>query len=438
MQYNLPRHSDEFILTQLVELGKRYCSDYDNKWRVLVRFRSGDESNNDIKQTEIFGDKETDPRDAWSKNPLVKLVVESRGATAERFALKFSNNECFRIERKLDAPIDRASVVWVSNSQEQTPVGFRVAADAVRMLSTGNVDNTFGAVLGKELGNHVASRDAALARLEELLARFTTDLATYRQQTDDRLREGEAELRRRHEAAQEALRIEFAQKEEVFKEKEEAHQKRVAEIDDRDSLHARRELRKSMIKELEKRNQEFSLTAGTRKLRWPVALTLGIAGTILGGLLAYTIWMSATMFGDAKEWTIAMTYLAIKQSLLTAGFLSLVWYAVRWSNAWFREHADEEFKSKAMVLDIERASWVVETATDWKRANKTDMPDVLIARLTQDLFSSRNEVKQSAPDLSSALLGASSKIKLKLGENGEIELDRKGTQEIKKEMKNAN
>lgn len=437
MQYRLPRHSDAFILEQLTKLGRKYCK---TNWSISVRLRN---ASGDHQPVFSYGsDKQGEPSETWEANPVLKTIAESRGSFAERFGLQIDNHEVFVIERDISVAFDKAGAAWNrhdghSHEPHNLAPRLAVAAEAAKLLGVEAKRPQTSPRLDNELGEFVEARDAALARLEEIYARFTQDLTNYRKDTDERLRQGEEALRARREKDEAELDAIAKRNEAALQAREELLKKRLAEIDDRDSLHARRELRKSIIGKLEERNKEFTLTSGTRRLRWPVAVILGLVALVLGFLLAQSVWVSAELFGKSGEWTVGMTYMLVKQSLLGAGFLSVVWYAIRWSNQWFREHADEEFKSKAMILDIERASWVVETATDWRRANKTDIPEVLVDRLTQDLFVARKAVTPATPDLASAVLGASSKAKLKLGDQAEVEIGRRGLKQLRNDLEKS-
>ena len=87
-----------------------------------------------------------------------------------------------------------------------------------------------------------------------------------------------------------------------------------------------------------------------------------------------------------------------------------------------------------MLLDIERASWVVETALEWQHDSEREIPAELLDRLTTGLFAEKGlPVTSEKNDLASRLVGASSKLSLKLGDQGAIELDRKGTRQFEKE-----
>ena len=83
---------------------------------------------------------------------------------------------------------------------------------------------------------------------------------------------------------------------------------------------------------------------------------------------------------------------------------------------------------------MDRASWVVETALEWRRAEKSEIPVPLLEGVTRNLFA-QDETKspnQSAvDDLASALVGQASAVKVRLGDN-EISLDRKGLKGLAK------
>lgn len=98
-------------------------------------------------------------------------------------------------------------------------------------------------------------------------------------------------------------------------------------------------------------------------------------------------------------------------------------------NRWFEQHAAAEFLLKQFELDIDRASWVVETAMEWRRDQKSEIPGTLLEGISRNLFAeaggASTEKHTAADDLASALVGNASQLKLKLGAN-EVSFDRKG------------
>lgn len=103
-------------------------------------------------------------------------------------------------------------------------------------------------------------------------------------------------------------------------------------------------------------------------------------------------------------------------------------FYLRWLNRWFEQHAQAEFKLKQFQLDIERASWLVETALEWDSSEGKELPKELLENLSRNLFNADDEkidqVRHPSDELASALLGSASKVRLNLGGN-EIELDGK-------------
>ena len=82
----------------------------------------------------------------------------------------------------------------------------------------------------------------------------------------------------------------------------------------------------------------------------------------------------------------------------------------------------------------DRASWLVETAMEWKDLKGSEMPESLLGTLSKNLFDSPYSEEPSlhpVDQLASHLIGASAEVELPLGK-GKICLDRKGVKELKK------
>jgi hypothetical protein len=158
---------------------------------------------------------------------------------------------------------------------------------------------------------------------------------------------------------------------------------------------------------------------------------------LFGGI----VWYSYSLFLMISHMEISANkiifgFTALKQLLLGIGFGSLVVYFIKWNNSWFQRHADEEFRLKRLEIDVDRASWIVEMALEWKERGHSEIPLPLIEKLSANIFETgdrRPEEKSPADQLASAILGESAKLKL-MTTFGEIELDRKGIKELKKDI----
>jgi len=118
----------------------------------------------------------------------------------------------------------------------------------------------------------------------------------------------------------------------------------------------------------------------------------------------------------------------VKPFGLTFVAVGTAFFYLRWLNRWFEQHAQAEFKLKQFQLDIERASWLVETALDWDAKQEKELPKELLEGLSRNLFSFDDEkidqVRHPVDELASALMGTASRVKLNLAGN-EVELDGK-------------
>lgn len=121
----------------------------------------------------------------------------------------------------------------------------------------------------------------------------------------------------------------------------------------------------------------------------------------------------------------------VKQIAFTILFVSTAYYFIGWNNQWFQRHANEEFRLKRMELDIDRASWFVEMAFEWKDEKGEEIPVELIERLTQGLFADErcDHPVEPTDALAHALTGAA-RFKVKLADGTEAEYDRKGIEKL--------
>lgn len=277
-----------------------------------------------------------------------------------------------------------------------------------------------------KISNHLNSISSAesfaqnqhvLERLEELNTQLLEQTHTYRAKLDE-----ESQLRARE------LEDRYKQKLQDLEESAKALAVREEELESQDNRHARRDLRKKILEAIRDRQDKFQLSSKTQKMRTPIRLALLMIFALLGMLLINEIYHP--QFVESNSW---ISF--VKQIGLTSGALASLIFLVKWENKWFQRHADAEFELKKLELDIERASWLVETGLDWYDAQERNMPAQLIDRLSANLFT--NEKKGTKEDfthpadyLASALLGTASSLKIKTGDS-EIQLDPKRLRKTK-------
>jgi len=265
-----------------------------------------------------------------------------------------------------------------------------------------------------------------IERLESLNEELVKSTHEYRLQLDkeygEKLRTLEEELINKRAA----LDTEFTYKEAEVSAQVEEFDKKRKELDDSSNTHARREIRRDILKEIKSRQAKFSLTEGTNSLRKPIAIAMIGLITIFVVLAGVSIkeFYDVLQGSDINKIIIA----GIKQTIYSAGAIGSVIFLIRWMNRWFELHSQSEFALKHFELDMERASWLVETSLEWKDAKGTAIPPELLESLSNNLFSSEKEkidpLQHPADQLASALLGSASTIKLKSGDSA-LEIDPK-------------
>ncbi|MCR9683548.1 hypothetical protein NB534_14710 [Vibrio cholerae] len=265
-----------------------------------------------------------------------------------------------------------------------------------------------------------------LERLESLNEDLVKSTHDYRLQLDREFVEKAEKLELNVEGLKSRLEAEYLAKEQALQIEIDALEQKRKALDDSSNTHARREIRRDILKEIKLRQTKFSLTEGTNKLRKPIAIAMIGLITIFLVLGA----VSVKEFYDALQGNELNKILitGIKQTIYTAGAIGSVIFMIRWMNRWFELHSQSEFELKRFELDMERASWLVETSLEWKDAKGTAIPPELLDSLSNNLFAGDKEkldtLQHPVDQLASALIGSASAVKLQAG-GSLIEIDPK-------------
>lgn len=224
------------------------------------------------------------------------------------------------------------------------------------------------------------------------------------------------QLAERAEARMMGLEAEYAKKESELEEDRQRLAAEKAELDTRDSRHARRGTRDALLKQINASNETFTLTKDTRQKRWAVRASCYLGATVFLGLLA----ASYAWVAPETDMGIALA-LGLRTSAAVA-FSALLVYYLRWESGWAQRHAEEEFYRKRLGLDINRANWVVEAAMEWAAEREEPMPGVLVASIAHGLFHEGKPEEIDHPSQQLAeMLRRAGKLNLKFGD-AELEL----------------
>jgi ABC-type multidrug transport system fused ATPase/permease subunit len=365
------------------------------------------------------------PAADFQKNQGLQEVLAQGMRVFPNLAFHFPGQFSVRITRstKAETLFDEVSVNRPDRADQVTFA--KLVATVQKHLGQSSLLN-IGNLLGPAATQHFEAREIALARLEKMSATLLEEMEVARKRREQE-----------YEAKEKALEARIEQKgrelDEAAKAKQEEQDRRAAELealrkelDDRAAKHARRQHYKDIKEKFRSWSETFQVTAGTKSLRrsvfWFTLLLMALFGGLAGWFLFQTF---------AVQDSTLMVAAIVKQVAFTVLFVSTAYFFIRWNNQWFQRHANEEFRLKRMELDIDRASWFVEMAFEWKEEKGEEIPLELIDRLTQGLFGDErgDHPVEPADSLAQALLGAA-RFKVKLADGTEAEYDRKGIEKL--------
>lgn len=319
-------------------------------------------------------------------------------------------------------PSLRVDTIEISPDQLDSDVAIQVMSTIEREISSQAVPELPSGDGGSDLNVLVQTHHSLItslrAQLAAIMGEFTTARLSFEAEMLDRGRKLASQFEDKKSELDSAYQVRV---DELEQEREDL-ERRSRELDDRNNTHARRQLRQDLKDRLSSYKEKFELTQGTKKLRAPVTATvvlIEMACVLFLGLLLAGASQGADVWDKVALWikSAGVAFFAIGTA---------VWY-LKWLTQWSTRHADAEFQLRQLELDIDRASWVVETAFEWKSSQESVIPQSLLDAMSRNLFAagdSRTDNADSPADhLASALLGDASKLKLKLGDQ-ELELDR--------------
>ena len=260
------------------------------------------------------------------------------------------------------------------------------------------------------------SHQEIIGRLEQTLAEVGEDFtkARLKLESDFSIRKAELE--------EETLYIRKTLEENNSVERK-ALEKRIKELDDRDNTHVRREIRNQFKEHLSEYKEKFELTKATQELRKPIQKTVFWSMILL--ISVFLLFTILPLQNTKSDFTI---FWHLKTLAITITGIGLITWYLRWNSKWSEQHANAEFELKQLELDMDRASWVVESALEWENEKNRNMPDALLEAISRNLFTDKSNFQEkelnAADHLASALLGEASKATVRVGDN-ELVYDRK-------------
>jgi len=286
-------------------------------------------------------------------------------------------------------------------------------------------------ILGRMPGPVLEPHVALLSKIESSAAEQITRTNDFIYEIASKFDARKQELEDEFESRRSRLESELENRRAHLKAEMELLDDRKKELDDRTNTHARRAIREDLVKVLRERQSLFTVSDKTRGLRVPIHIVFGalLTSTLVGALWSLYVWGSYAN----DNWGAMTITSAIKTAIFSFGFLTSAGLYISWMTRWSDKHADSQFQLAQFEIDINRASWAVEAALEWKGTQGEQMPDALLAGITKHLFEvNKQENAEYSPleALASSILGSASNLKLNMN-GSEVAYDRKSMKELK-------
>lgn len=348
-----------------------------------------------------------------------------------------NHGDALTINRQINVITDQVVVHWEwANrfpSERKSEIFVRLWSSARRHLKAFDTDASLQGGNSSEWSRYRDAQQAILQSLHETQKTALVEFAKRSLEAEVAAKAKYAQLETDLRLSQEALESKLSAE----------HKARLAELDLRESgIKAReesfntkearyvaRQEQQKQISQIEEWLKSWSLTKGTATKRNWVLAAYGVGIIATAG---FTIWFSAANIEVLKGADLAKVawwqwvLLSLKSILPFAAFTTFVIYFIQWSSAWARQHAEEEFRNRARILDIGRTAWLLEAVRD-AQDNDKELPVELVKELARNLFSysSHADTADVNPKaVNDLLLQGLSSIRVKSADGTEVEASR--------------
>nr|WP_320010312.1 hypothetical protein [uncultured Desulfobulbus sp.] len=175
-------------------------------------------------------------------------------------------------------------------------------------------------------------RSAIIDRLEQVQAKLAEDTAAFNKTIQDNYLSEKSNLDAQLVEYRKKLSDEFEKKSDILDKRATKLDEREARIDASDNTSARRQIRKDLLAELQRRSEKFALTPGTKSLRWPVHL---VSLAIIAGGIAGAYYFSTKVPVPENSASFGYAITLIKPFGLTFVAVGTAFFYLRWLNRWF-------------------------------------------------------------------------------------------------------
>lgn len=429
MKFRIPKQTDRMLLEALIAIKNEIGNQRPIYIEVLPTQHGSSIKLPDAKPEE-------------QKDVQVVLNVESQVMPWLQLRDKTNNHSLISINRQPDQITDQLNVIddsnWVHqvNEAERTPLLAKLVALARKHFRVDDTEAALNSTADSEWSRYRDAQQVILGSLEEtqraIVLEYNKRVLEADAATKQRLDQSELELKAKYDALEKSLNDSFETKAASIAARESEIETREKSFNTREARYVARQEQQNQIKQIQGWLEGWSLTKGTRAKRLPVYISCWIGMIASGGFAIYYSLQSVDLLHSLGPnltnlawWQWAL--LSLRSIVPLATFIAIAVFLIRWSAAWARQHAEEEFRNRARVLDIGRTAWLIEAVRD-AQDNQKELPPQLLQDLARNLFaypatSDANELQPH--NISDILLQGLSSVRVKSPDGTELEARRR-------------
>jgi len=368
------------------------------------------------------------------------LLSENSCISKELYLRDANHNIVLQVQRHFTEPFDTLTLEtdWIRHIG--SPLGEPAPVLAIRLLSLGRKylkAHEIEAALSSDPSNawskYRNAQTGVLNSLQKTAEQIIVDVASKNAEIDrlraERFEKLEVHLREELATEREKLQEQHELLTKELVEKENQHAEKEAQFQTKEARYVSRQKQQEQVEQIQEWLENWGLTAGTTKKRWPITAAYLAAIVLTGFLTYYATSHNYDLIKDAEDLASLQWWhwfaLASKSFFPLAAFTTFVIYFIRWAGAWARQHSEEEFRNRSRLIDIGRSGWLLEAVRD-AHENKAEIPADLLKELSRNLFSNSlsgdDDIHPSA--FSDVMLQGLSSLRLKSPDGSEIEASR--------------
>lgn len=367
------------------------------------------------------------------------LAVESM--VIAKFILLFQGKRhVLVVSRELDKPDDVVSLPddWISNGGDEAQRVVQILLPSLiaasrKELRASDIDAVLRGHDDHEWGRFRKAQLEVINSLQQAVETILVEAANRNSALDQQRSEQyaalEVQLRQRLSDERDKLEQNHDRKLKEIEAREKEHADKVAQFQTKEARYVSRQKQDEQLKQIQAWLDNWGLTKGTSRKRWPITVAYVVALLATGSLTAYATSHNYELLKTTEDLAKLQWWhwlaLASKAFFPLAAFTTFMVYFIRWSSAWAKQHSEEEFRNRSRLIDIGRSGWLLEAVRDAHEKN-AEIPTDLLRELSRNLFSNSpstdGDIHPSA--ISDVMLQGLTSLRVKTPDGSEVEASR--------------